>query len=92
MDGRERKGMPLFWLRLAAIVFGLVTLAEAGTAAYLAVRLHQELGPYGAVGFTIIAKPDALRILLPVLPALPPILTAAALVSLHRRERGNDGR
>lgn len=83
MDGRERKKTSLLLLRLAAIVFGLVTLAEAGVAAYLAVQFLSGVG----VGFGISAKPDALRILLPLLPVLPPILTAVTLILLHRRKK-----
>lgn len=88
---KNRKDVSLTLLRLSAVIYGLITLAEAGAAVSFAVRLNlfQEWGSGAGVGFTIIGKPDALDILVPVLLVLPPVLTAVALILLHRRKKRN---
>lgn len=90
MNGKKRQKISLLLLRLAAMIFGLVTLAEIGAAVYFIVQTHlvESLIHGGGVGFCVLGRPNALDILL----VLSPVLTVVTLVLLHRRKKKNAGK
>lgn len=105
MSEEKRRKTSLLLLRLSAVVFGLVTLAEAGAAVYFIVQTHllQFLARGNAAAVGVIGRADVpteiyvtvkspLGILAPVLLVLPPVLTAATLFLLHRRKRQDGGK
>jgi len=94
MNSDQRKERSLLLLRIAAIIFGFVTLAEVGVAAYLMAQTHllQFLAGGDSIAFGAVGKPEALDLLLPVLLFLPPVLTAVTMVLLHRRKKKNTGK
>lgn len=98
MDSRKRQKLSLLPLKLSAVVFGTVTLLECAAAVYTAIqRMRHEsyasssfsmMGKIGGVSFHL--PGFAVSVIFGVICALPPLFTAAALISLHRRK--NRGR
>lgn len=86
-------------LRIAAAVFGAVTLLEGAFAAWLRFSPGWLLGKIfggdavsagvigGADGPTSILVSSDIRWRITLLMLIPPILTAVTLVSLHRRKK-----
>lgn len=96
MNSDQRKGRSLL-LRLAAMIFGFVTLAEVGAAVHFIAQTHvlQFLAQEAGIGFGVVEKPETLDFLLLVLLVLSSVLTVVTLVLLNRRKKKNakkDGR
>lgn len=105
IGGEKRQKISLLLLRLAAIVFGLVTLLECGVLACEALgpELFQAKAMLAGSSVAVIGGADGptaiymtvktpLAFLLPLLYLLPPVLTAVTLVLLHRRKKQNTGK
>ncbi|QAT50610.1 hypothetical protein EQM14_13050 [Caproiciproducens sp. NJN-50] len=106
IGGEKRQKISLSLLRLAAMIFGLITLLECGVLACAVFRpvlfrikaafsgaepLSVIGGANGSTAVYLTAK-TPLAFLLPLLYLLAPILTAVTLLLLHRRKKQNTGK
>ena len=93
MESKKTQKLLLLPLKLAAVVFGAVTVLECAAAVRTVIQRMKYvsyagsfsvMGAIGGVSFHL--SGFTVFVIFGAICALPPLFTAAALISLHRRK------